>query len=160
VSVVVELAILIGLQASGKSTFCRQRLAASHTVVSKDAFPNARRPQRRQMRLVCEALAAGRDVAVDNTNPSPQEWQPLIEAGRAHGAMVVGYWFPPDPAAAAARNAARTGRARVPDVGLYATLKCLRRPRLSDGFDRLFVVNFDGAGGFQVQPLIGETQDR
>jgi predicted kinase len=156
----VELAIVIGLQASGKSTFCRQSLAASHTVVSKDAFPNARRPQRRQMRLVGEALAAGRNVAVDNTNPSPQEWQPLIEAGRAHGATVVGYWFSPDPAATAARNAARTGRARVPEVGLYATLNRLRRPRLSDGFDRLFVVNFDGAGGFQVEPMIDEAQDR
>jgi hypothetical protein len=93
----VDLVVLVGLQASGKSTFCRQRLVASHTVVSKDAFGNARHRQRRQMLLVTEALAAGRSVVVDNTNPSPAEWQPLIEAGREHGASVVGYWFPPDP---------------------------------------------------------------
>jgi hypothetical protein len=68
---------------------------------------------------------------------------------------VVGYWFPPDPAAAAARNAARDERTRVPDVGLYATLGRLRRPRLADGFDRLFVVGFDGAGGFRVEPMAG-----
>ena len=155
----VELVILIGLQASGKSTFWRQTLAASHTVVSKDAFPNARHRQRRQMRLVGEALAAGRSVVVDNTNPSPQEWRPLIETGRAHGATVVGYWFPPDAAAAAARNAARDERTRVPDVGLYATLGRLRRPRLADGFDRLFAVGFDGAGGFRVAPMTEEDGD-
>jgi predicted kinase len=152
----LELVILIGLQASGKSTFCRQRLADSHVVVSKDAFPNARRPQRRQMVLVGEALAAGRSVAVDNTNPSPQEWQPLIEAANQYGATVVGYWFAPDPTGAAARNAARDDRTRVPDVGLYATLKRLRRPRLADGFDRLFAVTFDDAGGFRVDAVLEE----
>lgn len=149
----LELAIMIGLQASGKTTFCRRMLADTHVVVSKDAFPNARHRQRRQMRLVTEALAGGHCVVVDNTNPSPQEWQPLIEAARVHRAVTVGYWFPPDLPAALERNAAREDRARVPDVGLYATLKRLRRPRPVDGFDRLYEVRFDGRGGFQVEPM-------
>ncbi|HEV7706964.1 MAG TPA: AAA family ATPase [Asanoa sp.] len=156
----MELVILVGLQASGKSTYCRQTLAASHTVVSKDDLGNARHRQRRQMRLVNDSLAAGHSVVVDNTNPSSAEWQPLIEAGRAHGATVVGCWFPPDREAAAARNRARDERTRVPDVGFYATLGRLRRPRLADGFDRLFVVGFDGAGGFRVEPLTGEDGQR
>lgn len=110
----MEVAILIGLQASGKTTFCRQVLARDHVVVSKDAFPNARHRQRRQMRLIGEALAEGRSVAVDNTNPSPQEWQPLIDAARAHGAAPIGYWFPPDLAATQERNALREDRAPRP----------------------------------------------
>jgi predicted kinase len=130
----LELAVLIGLQASGKSTFCRQCLMTSHVVVSKDAFPNARNRQRRQLRLVDEALAAGRSVAVDNTNPTPEDWRPLIGAARQHGATAVGYWFPPDPVLSAARNAARDDRTRVPDVGLRATLRRLRRPCYADGF--------------------------
>ncbi|SDY88645.1 Predicted kinase [Micromonospora pattaloongensis] len=145
--------MLIGLQASGKSTFTRRLLAPDHVVVSKDAFPHARDRQRRQMRLVAEALAAGRCVAVDNTNPSPREWQPLIEAARAHGAATVGYWFPPDVRGALARNAVREGRARVPDVGLFATLKRLQPPRPADGFDRLYEVRFDGRGGFRIAPM-------
>ncbi|GAA5192778.1 hypothetical protein GCM10023322_53080 [Rugosimonospora acidiphila] len=148
----VELAILIGLQASGKSTFCRRYLAPSHVVVSKDDFPNARHRQARQLRLIDEALAAGRRVAVDNTNPSPYEWRPLIELARAHGATALGYFFPPDLIGSLARNAAREGRARVPDVGLHATAKRLRRPLPGDGFDRLYVVRFDGTGGFDVLP--------
>ncbi|MEH1011709.1 ATP-binding protein [Micromonospora sp. CPCC 206060] len=152
------MAVLIGLQGSGKSTFCRRNLAATHVVVSKDAFPKARHRQRRQMRLVEEALAGGRSVAVDNTNPSPEEWQPLIGAARQHGAATVGYWFPPDVPAALARNAARQGRARVPEVGIFATLGRLRRPRHVDGFDRLYEVRIDGRGGFTVEPM--PTDDR
>ncbi|HEX6355844.1 ATP-binding protein [Actinophytocola sp.] len=160
-----EVVILIGLQASGKTTFYHQRMATTHEHISKDVFPNARRPQRRQMRMIEAALDAGRDVAVDNTNPSPEEWQPIIAAARAHGARVVGFWFPPDLAVSQVRNAARTGKTRVPDVGLYATLKRLRRPRLVDGFDALFAVRGDGRGGFDVRPMheedgCGETSSK
>src|SRR5919108_678792 len=76
-----------------------------------------------------------RDVAVDNTNPSQAEWTPLIEVARRYDARVTGYWFPPDLRGSLERNAVRMGRARVPDVGLYSTLRRLRRPRLADGFD-------------------------
>ena len=149
----MEVAILIGLQGAGKTTFYRQVLAGTHEHVSKDDFPRARNRQRRQMRLIDDALSAGRNVAVDNTNPSPQEWRDLIAAARRHGARVVGYWFEPDLVGSLERNAARGGRSRVPDVALYATAKRLRRPRLADGFDELYAVRPDGAGGFEVRPL-------
>ena len=66
----VELVILTGLQAAGKTTFYRERFAATHVHISKDAWPNARRKERRQQRLVEEHLRAGRSVVVDNTNPT------------------------------------------------------------------------------------------
>lgn len=149
----LDVAVLVGLQASGKSTFYAQRLSGRYRLVSKDLFPRgARNKQRRQMRLVAEALAAGVPVAVDNTNPSPREWGPLVAAGHAHGATVTAYWFPPDPAGSLRRNAARAGRDRVPDAGVLATLKRLREPTPSDGFDAVRVVRFDGRGGFEVLP--------
>jgi predicted kinase len=157
---VPEVAILIGLQASGKTTFYRQVLAATHEHVSKDAFPNARRPQQRQLRLVTEALTTGRDVAVDNTNPSVAEWAPLIAVAHAHNARAVGYWFPVDVELSRTRNAARDNETRVPDVGFYATLKRLRRPRLTDGFDALYEVTANTSGTFVVRPLEGRTECR
>ncbi|NGO11594.1 ATP-binding protein [Streptomyces sp. HC44] len=147
-----ELVVLVGLQASGKSTFYAQRFSHSHVQVSKDLFRRARHRQRRQMRLVEEALAAGRSVVVDNTNPSPEEWEPLIAAGRVHGVRVVAYWFPPVPAESLVRNATREPGERIPEVGIYATLKRLRRPRRADGFDAVYEVRFDGRGGFHVSP--------
>ncbi|MFI6300246.1 AAA family ATPase [Amycolatopsis thailandensis] len=147
----VEVVILIGLQASGKTTFSRREFAGTHVHLSKDHFPNARRRQGRQLRMLAEALEDGRSVVVDNTNPSPEEWAPLIEVARRHGARVAGYWFPPDLEGSQERNARRNGKTRVPDVGLYATLKRLRRPTAEDGFDELYTVGFDGAGGFVVE---------
>jgi predicted kinase len=152
------VAVLVGLQASGKTTFCRDVLGAGYVQVSKDHFPNARKRQRRQLRLVAEALAAGRDVVVDNTNPSPAEWQPLIQVARDGGARVVAYWFPPDLAGSMRRNAVRSGRSRVPDVGIRDTMTRLRRPGTADGFDEVLAVRFDGEGGFAVGPCqLGAT---
>ncbi|WP_241838172.1 ATP-binding protein [Streptomyces sp. CB03234] len=146
------MAVLIGLQASGKSTFYEQCLSDRCTLVSKDLFPRgARNKQQRQMRLVDEALSAGRSVAVDNTNPSPEEWGPLITLGHARDAAVTAFWFPPDVVGSLQRNAAREGRDRVPDVGVFATLERLRGPALSDGFDTVLEVRFDGRGGFEVR---------
>ncbi|NJC73381.1 ATP-binding protein [Planosporangium thailandense] len=152
-----EVALLAGLQASGKSTFYRQRLASTHAHVSKDNWPNARHREQRQRREIAAALIEGRDVAVDNTNPSRHERVPLIEMAHAHGAKAVGYWFPPDPAVSLARNAQREGRKRVPDVGLFSTLKRLTRPSFDEGFDALYTVRQDGRGGFTVTPWARET---
>jgi predicted kinase len=122
-------------------------------VVSKDHFPNARNRQRRQLQLIAGALAAGRDVVMDNTNPSPAEWEPLIDAARGAGAQAVAYWFPPDLPASLQRNALRTGRSQVPDVGVRATMAVLRRPTPGDGFDEVATVRWDGSGGFKVAPV-------
>jgi predicted kinase len=143
----VEVAILIGLQASGKTTFYERHLAATHDHVSKDNFPRARNRQRRQLRLVEDSLSAGRNVAVDNTNPSPADWAPLISLARTHTATVVAYWFPVDVETSIARNAARD--IPVPDVGLFATLSRLRRPTAADDFDSVFEVRTK-AGAFTV----------
>ncbi|MET9511872.1 ATP-binding protein [Streptomyces flavidovirens] len=152
----LDVAVLVGLQASGKSTFYEQHLSGRYTLVSKDLFPRgARNKQQRQMRLLQEALTAGRPVAIDNTNPSPQEWGPLIALGHAHGATATAYWFPPDVTGSLRRNAARQGRDRVPDVGVFATLKRLRKPSLADGFDTVLEVRFDGHGGFEARQIPG-----
>ena len=146
------VAVLVGLQASGKTTFCRDVLGERYVQVSKDHFPNARNRQRRQLRLVREALAASRDVVIDNTNPSPAEWQPLIETARNCGAGAVAYWFPPDLTGSRARNAARAGRARVPETGVMSTVPRLRQPGPADGFDSVLAVRSGGSGGSEVSP--------
>ena len=52
---------------------CLLALAATHVVVSKDHWPNARRPEARQRRVVAVLLAEGASVVVDNTNPAPED---------------------------------------------------------------------------------------
>jgi hypothetical protein len=113
---------------------------------------DARNRQQRQLRLVREALAAGCDIVTGNTNPSPAEWQPLIETARNCGAGAAAYWFPPDLAGSLARNAARAGRALVPETGLMSTVSRLRQSGTADGLDGVLTVRFDGSGGFEAGP--------
>jgi predicted kinase len=146
------LVILIGLQASGKSTFARQHFAATHAYVSKDLLRSNRQPGRRQAQLVAEALQAGRSVVVDNTNPTVAERAALIDLGLARGARVVGYYFPTSVREALVRNRARAGSARVPDVAIYATRRRLVPPTLAEGFAALYTVRFGPGGAFEVRP--------
>lgn len=136
----MECVILIGLPAAGKSSFYRERFASTHDHVSKDLMRHTRRPQRRQEQLMAQSLSRGRPVVVDNTNPSVAARAPLIAVARAHGAEVIGYYFPTEATDALRRNRARQGRERVPDVAIFASRKRLEPPSRAEGFDRLFVV--------------------
>ena len=143
----------MGLPASGKTSFYREYIAATHDHVSKDLIRNNRRPDRRQQQLVTQALSAGRSVAVDNTNPSATVRAPLIALARAHGAAVVGYFFPTDASHALRRNRMRQGPERVPDVAIFTTRKRLEPPAYAEGFDRLYLVTLDEtARAFVVTP--------
>jgi len=146
----VELVIFVGLQASGKSTFFRERFAATHEHVSKDLFPNNRNRNRRQARLILAALESERSVVVDNTNPAPSDRESLVEIGREFGAGILGYYFESGVRECLARNARREGRSRVPDVAVYATAKRLVPPSRAEGFDELFCVRLSGPA-FEVR---------
>ena len=144
----------MGLPASGKSTFFRERFAGTHDHVSKDVLRNNRRPHRRQEQLIAASLAAGRSVVVDNTNPSAGVRAPLIEVARSHGAEVVGYFFITDAADALRRNRARHGRERVPDVAIFTVRKHLQPPTRGEGFDRLYTVTvIEGERRFEVEQI-------
>ncbi|MEU2347743.1 AAA family ATPase [Modestobacter sp. NPDC049651] len=132
--------MLVGLQGAGKSTWVAEHLAGTHTVVSKDHWPNARRREARQQRVVAELLAEGRSVVVDNTNPSVAERAPLIALARAAGVAVRAVHLDTPLETALARNGARTGRAQVPLVGVFSTRARLVPPSLDEGFDAVETV--------------------
>src|SRR5437763_15746615 len=89
----VECVILIGVPGAGKTTFYRERCAATHVHISKDLWPNAGKRDAWQQKLIGEMLAAGSSVVVDNTNPSVAERAVLIQLARNLRARVVGYFF-------------------------------------------------------------------
>jgi len=135
---VLELVIFVGLPGSGKSTYFREHYAATHVHVSKDLMPRSRDDV--QQRMIESALAAGRSVVVDNTNPSRDTRAPLIAIGRRHKAKIVGYFFDVDVRTCLMRNKEREERARVPNVAIFATKKKLQVPELGEGFDELHVI--------------------
>lgn len=135
-----ELIVFVGLQASGKSTYYQTQFAATHVHVSRDLMKNARNREAKQREIIEEALAQGRSVVVDNTNPTPAVRAPLIEIGRRLGARVIACYFEATVKEAVARNRLRQGRARVPDVGIFVTAKKLVPPGVGEGFDEVRVI--------------------
>jgi hypothetical protein len=119
--------------------------------VSKDAWPNARKKEQRQRRLVEDHLRSSRSVVVDNTNPTPLERESLISIARSVGARVHSYAFVVTVDEALRRNMTREGRARVDDVGIYSVAKKLVIPTADEGFDARFEVRLTEAG-FVVVP--------
>lgn len=146
----MDVIILIGLQASGKSTFFRTYFALTHDLVSKDLLRNNSKPARRQQQLVEKALQAGHSVVVDNTNPTKEDREHLIALAHSYGANVIGYYFEVQVKQSLERNKSREGKARVPDVAIFATLKRLARPSLEEGFDRLYYVRTLGDENFEI----------
>ncbi|HEY7056334.1 MAG TPA: ATP-binding protein [Vicinamibacterales bacterium] len=143
-----ECVILIGLPGSGKSTFYRQRLAATHELISKDLLPNVRQRQDRQDQLLRTTLARGASVAVDNTNVSPAERAAIIRIAQEYGARVVGTYIEATTREAVARNERRAGRDRVPKVAIFTCAKRLVAPDPEEGFDELHRYRVDPDGRF------------
>ena len=155
----MEVIILMGLQASGKSTFFRTHFALTHAHVSKDLLRNNRKPARRQHQLIEEALRAGRSVVVDNTSATREEREPLIALGHCYGATVIGYYFEVQLRQSLERNRSRQDKARVPEIAIFTTLKRLVRPSFEEGFDRLFSVRPLGDQTFEVSDWQEEFSD-
>ena len=133
----MELIIFVGIQGAGKTTYYHANFAATHVHVSKDLMAGARSRTDKQTVMLHEALAAGRSVVVDNTNPTPAVRAPLIAIGRHYGARVIAIWFPVPVKTALARNSGREGKARVPNVAIFSTSKKIVQPTLDEGFDEI-----------------------
>ena len=145
-----ELVVFVGLPASGKSTFYRQRFAATHELVSKDLMPHNQRRGARQRELVAAALSRGRSVVVDNTNTRRADRAELLALARAAGATATLYHFTSPVGDCLARNRKREGKARVPDVALFVAQKRLEPPADDEGFDARYEVSLLPSQGFAV----------
>jgi len=141
-----EAALLIGVQASGKSSFAREKLFDSHLRINLDML----RTRHRETLLLDACLDAGQSFVIDNTNPTRQERARYIAAAQAKGFRIVGYYFQSEIRAALRRNAAREPAARIPDAGVRGVHARLELPSPDEGFDALFYVCLT-PDGFSVQ---------
>src|SRR5204863_1707006 len=137
----MEIIILIGLQASGKSTFYRTQFADTHEHISKDLL--SRSKNQKQAERIERAFQEQRSVVVDNTNVTKQDRLPLIDVGRRYDATIIGYYFQPDVLSSRTRNKQRTGRAQVPEKAIFITAHKLEPPSYAEGFDTLYYVHIE-----------------
>lgn len=135
------MAIMTGLQASGKSTFCREHLPA-YDRVNLDTLHT----RNKENRAIEEAFCAGRDMVIDNTNPTIEERKKYILKAKEKGYRVVGYFMQSRLQACMARNELREGKAKVPAQAIAATSNKLEIPSYAEGFDELYYVSITDTG--------------
>ncbi len=146
----MQCVLFIGLQASGKTTFFRERFADTHVRLSMDML----RTRHREGILFGATLAAKQPVVIDNTNPTRAERARYLRPAKEARFTTTGFYFAIDVEGCLARNADRPDAARVPRAGLLGTHKRLEVPEASEGFDELRYVRLDPAGGFRVDPWV------
>lgn len=140
--------ILIGIPASGKSTYYATKLAPQGFVhINLDTL----KTRHREETLVAECIRGRKEFAVDNTNTLRSERARYISAARAAGYELVGVYFQSRVADCVERNARRSGEARIPRAAVAAMSNRLELPSPNEGFDRLYYAAM-GDGGFVLSP--------
>lgn len=144
----MRLVVLVGLPASGKSTYLQQSNAVG---LSSDALRGWLADDETDQTihdrvfqalryLLRHRLALRRPVTyIDATNLTPAERAPYIGIGKSYGCELEAVFFDVPLDVCRARNA---GRARVvPDQALIQMAARLVPPTIAEGFDRVSVIS-------------------
>ena len=131
--------IMIGIQGSGKSEFCR-RFFPDVERVNLDTL----KTRNNEKRMIADCHAKGVDYIVDNTNPTKADRARYIPAAKATGYRVIGYFMQSRLQDCIARNNQRAGKEVVPAKAIAMTSNRLEMPGKSEGFDELYFVSNDG----------------
>ena len=143
----MELILFIGIQATGKSSFYRERFFRTHVRINGDMLKTRHREE-----LLMRACLEGKiPFVVDKMNLTRAERAGYIGPAKKAGFKIVGYFFQSQLAAALQRNARRDPAERIPDAGLGGASAALELPSRGEGFDQLFFVRMDGQNGFVVE---------
>jgi predicted kinase len=132
----MQAIIFIGIQASGKSTFYKEKFFNSHMRISLDLL-NTRN---KENQFLDKCIELHQRLVIDNTNPKRTDREKYIRKLKAAKYEVVGYYFQSNVKDSIRRNAKRVGKEKIPEVGILATYKKMELPSRKEGFDRLYYV--------------------
>ena len=133
------MAIMIGIQASGKSQFATTYLE-SYTRINLDTLHT----RNREYLALEEAIKNGENIVIDNTNPTIKDRARYSGAVSGHGYNIEGYFMQSRLQDCIERNEHRTGKEKIPRHAIAATSNKLELPDYKEGFDSLYFVSFAG----------------
>ncbi len=134
------IAILMGLQGSGKSTFYKMYLSDNFVRVNLDTL----KTRHQEKLLIEECLLNKSNFAVDNTNPTRLDRERYIVPAKEAGYRIIGYFIESKIKDCMQRNSLREGKTRVPEKAIAATSNKLEIPSYDEGFDELYFVKNNG----------------
>ena len=136
----MEAVIFIGVQASGKSSFYKERYFLTHVRISLDLL----KTRNRERRFLTACLDTQQAFVIDNTNPSRDDRAKYIDVAKTARYSIVGYYFQSRVEDCLERNERRTEP--VPEVGILSTARKLQLPSMDEGFDNLKYVRLTESG--------------
>ena len=143
----MEMILLIGIPATGKSSFCREKFFHTHIRLNLDMLGTHHREK-----LLLDACLAGKiKFVVDNTNLSLAERTRFIAPAKAAGFRVAGYFFESKVADAVRRNQSRPKGERIPEKAIPGASNRLELPSIAEGYDELFFVRLAGDNQVTVE---------
>lgn len=132
----MEAIILIGIQATGKSTFYIERFFNSHMRISIDLLNTRNKEQR----FLETCFSIQQPFVIDNTNPTKLDREKYIKQAKENKYKVTGYYFQSKIEDSIERNNSRIGKAKIPEIGIKGTFNKLELPSRNEGFDELYYV--------------------
>ena len=149
----MQAVIFIGVQATGKSTFYKERFFTTHVRINLDMLKSRQREQ-----MILEAcLKSRQSFVIDNTNPTIEDRKRYVISANAAKFEVIGYYFESKIPASLQRNKERLGKQRIPEAGIWSTYSKLQIPALNEGFDKLYCVKLDPQGLFVVEEWVDDS---
>ncbi len=110
--------ILIGIQASGKTTFCREYFS-DFDIVSLDIT----KTRKKEDQTINEIINLCKNFVIDNTNPTIEKRKKYIDIAQQNGYKTVGIYFRSSVDESLKKNSKRENN--VPLKGILATAKNL-----------------------------------
>jgi predicted kinase len=136
----MDAIILIGIQASGKSTFYKEKFFNNHIRISNDLL----KTKNREKLLIKYCFETQISLVIDNTNATKLVRAKYINILKQMNYQIKGYYFKTALARALERNENRIDKEYVPKLGILATHKMLEIPSMQEGFDELYYVENTG----------------
>ncbi|MFA6294484.1 MAG: hypothetical protein WC637_22020 [Victivallales bacterium] len=143
----MEAVIFTGIQATGKSTFFKERFADTHIRINLDML----RTRRREFLLFEACLKMKQPFVVDNTSPTAEDRQRYIPMAKAAKFRITSYYFVSNIKDAIMRNSERDCNKFIPSYAIMGTHGRLESPTYEEGFDMIYCVRIKKAGGFAVK---------
>lgn len=135
--------VLVGQQGAGKTTFYRERYAATHRLLSKDLMGGTDKDLR-ILKEIEKTAKAGQSVVIDNTNPTPAHRMRWVAAAEDLGMVPIAVWFDIPTAVCkyrvATRNPGVSKSRRVDPIGFEVVRKNLSKPELDEGFVQIVTI--------------------
>lgn len=142
-----EAIIFIGAQATGKTSFFKDAYIHTHVRISMDVL----KTRNREWRFLELCIDTQMSLVIDNTNPTRDDRARYIGPLRDAGFTVVGYYFESSLQKCIHRNGMRSGKQKIPEIGIRGTHARLELPEMNEGFDKLWFASINSESQFEVE---------